>query len=215
MKPIMTIEHAFTFLSERGIYELHKKDIKIRGRWALIRSKYFARSSETWHDEVDCYDLKSGSAVAEAWDSIPYKDSPFIPNNEEKTTTALDAMTRKYLEKYPDPLEGLCLVAISGDCADNPNNDVLPFDNKHEALVREYLRADLEWTMLSMFKAGENLVSTTENQKIFDDMQRTSHEMLEVGIFHHKYHKRTTWKLAFLDEVEEIERFHPYKIQTA
>ena len=82
-------------------------------------------------------------------------------------------------------------------------------------MVREYLRADLEWTMLSMFKAGENLVSTTENQKIFDDIQRTSHEMLEVGIFHHKYHKRTTWELAFLDEVEEIERFHPYKIQTA
>ena len=206
MKPVMTIEQARLFLSERGVYELYKRDIKIRGRWALVRTKY--QDWPEWDDEIDCYDLKAQGLVAEAWDEIPYKDGPFIPNNEERTAKALDAMTEEYLKRYPDPLTGLCLVAIEGDCSKHgmggPNN-VLPIKDEHEAIVREYLRATLEWYMDCSF-------NDQHDQDIFRNYDKASHALLNAGVFHHKYHMRTTWELAYLDEVEELERYHPYKI---
>ena len=108
----------------------------------------------------------------------------------------------------PDPLTGLCLVAISGDCSKygmgGPNN-VLPIKDEHEAIVREYLRATLEWYMDCSF-------NDQHDQDIFRNYDKASHALLNAGVFRHKYHMRTTWELAYLDEVEELERFHPYKI---
>ena len=208
MKPVMTIEQARLFLSERGVYELYKRDIKIRGRWALVRTKY--QGQPEWDDEIDCYDLKAQGLVAEAWDGIPYKDSPFIPNNEERTAKALETMTEEYLKRYPDPLTGLCLVAVSGDCSKHgmggPNN-VLPIKDEHEAIVREYLRATLEWRMDCSFSDQHD-----REDYLLDNYDKASHALLNAGVFHHKYHMRTTWELAYLGEVEELERFHPYKI---
>ena len=218
-KPLMTTEQARLFLDERGIHEVdeYKTSVKVRGRWALVRTKSY--DSSAWDDEVCCYDLQSNVLVAEAWDSIPYKSSPFIPNNEKKTSDALGTLTKEYLKEYPEPLEGLCLVAIEGDCSKygmSDTTEVLTFDLEHEDLVRQFMRAQLENQLQSCFlgmkaKKSDDMYKGKAGH-IIGNLYELAHAMVEAGVFPSKYHTRTTWELTFLDYVEDTERYHPYKI---
>jgi hypothetical protein len=76
--------------------DIAKRNIKVRGRWALVRSNH---DGDGWDDEVDCYDLFSGSIYAEPWDCIRYKDSPFISYNNERTEIALAKIEQGYEEE--------------------------------------------------------------------------------------------------------------------
>ena len=86
----MNIEEAQNWLGERGVYK-EKKDIEVIGRWALV----------IWRDynEVQCYDLDSSNLYAEAWDEMPYEDSPFILNNAKRTINRLEEIDKEY-DKY-------------------------------------------------------------------------------------------------------------------
>ena len=91
--PICTIATAKRWFGNRGM-DVAAKDIKIRGQWALVREDWSVEDNE-----VDCYDLASGSVYAEPWDCIKYTDSPFILHNEAATLKALHPLDKGYAEE--------------------------------------------------------------------------------------------------------------------
>ena len=95
-KPICTVAKAKAWLGDRGM-SIPVHNIKVRGRWALVREEWSIQDNE-----VDCYDIASGSMYAEPWDAIKYTDSPFIPRNEEATKRAIDELDRGYLDDDDD-----------------------------------------------------------------------------------------------------------------
>ena len=152
--PTVTIEQAWDWLGERGM-DIAKRNIKVRGRWALVRSNYVGDGWNPAFDEVLCYDVLSGSIYAEPWDGIKYEDSPFVPYNDERTEIALTKIEQSYAEETDDGTMGfgLCLIALDGDCA----KEVLPFAPEHNDLVKTYLEARLAWRMhcLSLIHISE------------------------------------------------------------
>ena len=95
-KPICTVAKAKDWLGDRGM-SIPVHNIKVRGRWALVREEWSIQDNE-----VDCYDIASGSMYAEPWSAIKYTDSPFIPRNEEATKRAIDELDRGYLDDDDD-----------------------------------------------------------------------------------------------------------------
>ena len=89
-KPICTVAKAKDWLGDRGM-SIPVHNIKVRGRWALVKEEWSIQDNE-----VDCYDIASGSMYAEPWSAIKYTDSPFIPRNEEATKRAIDELDRGY-----------------------------------------------------------------------------------------------------------------------
>ena len=69
------------------------RNIRVRGRWALVKDEWSIE-----YNEVDCYDIASGSMYAEAWSDIKYTDSPFIPGNKQATEESIVEMERGYQE---------------------------------------------------------------------------------------------------------------------
>ena len=74
--------------------EVATRNIKIRGEWALIKEEWSVQDNE-----IDCYNLASGSMDAEAWDCIKFTASPFIPHNETATLLAMQKIDKEYSEE--------------------------------------------------------------------------------------------------------------------
>ena len=91
--PICTVATAKRWFGDRGM-DVAARDIKIRGQWALVKEDWSVEDNE-----VDCYDLASGSMYAEAWSDIKYTDSPFIPHNATATLKALHTLDEGYAEE--------------------------------------------------------------------------------------------------------------------
>jgi hypothetical protein len=94
------------------------------------------------------------------------------------------------------------LVATDGDCSNHgmgDTNDRLPVRNKYLSIVAEYLRIDLEHTLACALE--DDLPST----ELYKQYWRLSADMLDLGIFEHKWHTRTSWRLAELaDEYDNV-----------
>jgi hypothetical protein len=194
------------WLGNRGV-PTPESNIKVYDRWGLVRTHDDWNGG--WDAEVDCYDLASGSLYAEPWTGIKYQDSPFIPHNKPKTDAAMAKVESEYADAYNEayPDFTLCLVATSGDCASKgmgPANEVLLFDAKHNGLVEKYLKVTMEYHMGWMFHLKS--YSKSPLSKIHEDSfrryQKATTAMRNAGIFHHKYHSRTTWELAYVNELE-------------
>ena len=102
-----------------------------------------------------------------------------------------------------------CLYAVSGDCSSRGMSDVgdvIQFKNKHSALVASFLRAQLEWDLCSCLEfPGVDQPSAEEQEHrrtVLRDMFDRGHELIEAGVFHHKWHVRTQWALGEPDEFE-------------
>ena len=89
-KPICTVATAQAWFGDRGM-DVPARAIKIRGQWAMTKEAWSVEDNE-----VDCYDLASGSIYAEPWDCIKYTDSPFIPHNDAATIKALRSIDEGY-----------------------------------------------------------------------------------------------------------------------
>jgi len=77
------------------------------------------------------------------------------------------------------------LKAISGDCSAgglSDKGDIIPIKDKHLNIVREYLTAS-------------NTFYYTENHKNLLEMNDLGNQLIDLGIFEHKWHKRTEWIL--------------------
>jgi hypothetical protein len=93
------------------------------------------------------------------------------------------------------------LVAISGDCSATGMGDTasrLPVRNKHLIVVAEFLRVDLELTIQSATKRGK-----LPDKALFEHFWALSGALLDLDIFKHKWHARTSWFLQELSEEYE------------
>ena len=113
---------------------------------------------------------------------------------------------------------GLCLVAISGDCAAGGmgrSNNVLPFRPEHNDLVKTYLEAQLAWHMHCAFdRYFPNGIDhgIPEARLLYENYAAAGRALIDAGVFHHKYHQRTTWELEYMNGLDEIERYKPFKV---
>lgn len=214
-RPTVTIDQAWNWLGDRGM-DIPKSNIKVRGRWALVRTRHGWEAG--WHDEIDCYDVLSGSDCAETWSDIKYCDSPFIPRNEERTEIALTKMEQSYEEDNNETWQGngLCLIALSGDCAKGgmgSENTVLPFRKEHYGIVKDYLEAQLAFDMDCAFNRSEVFTEPSkESTAIFQKTMDTANALRDAGVFHHKYHARTTWELAEMADLDDFARYKPFHV---
>lgn len=109
-----------------------------------------------------------------------------------------------------------CLYAVSGDCAPGAMSDsgeVIEFDNKYADLVASFLRAQLEWELCSCLELpGAYQPGSVDQEKksaVLRAMFEAGDQLEWVGIFSHKWQRRTTWALG---EPEEFEGRDDYRI---
>jgi hypothetical protein len=215
-RPTVTIEQAWNWLGERGM-DVSKRDIRVRGRWALVRTR---GAGCGWDHDVECYNVLSGSSYAEPWDAIKYEDSPFVPDNATRTEIALAKVEKSWEEDENEEFQGdgLCLIALSGDCAKGGMgnaNEVLPFRPEHNGLIKAFLEAQLAFDMHCAFgRYSPNGIDygSPETQTISGNEVAAGQALRDAGVFHHKYHLRTTWELAYMGELGEIERYKPFQV---
>ena len=90
------------------------------------------------------------------------------------------------------------LLAISGDCSARGMSDKADFirlPNNHLNLVKKYLRNQLELDLYSMSDD-----TNEELRKLVDEHHDLGNKLIDVGVFEHKWHKRTNWVLEEIDE---------------
>ena len=227
----LDVKTASHWLSEAWGEEIPQSWIRVHKKWLLIRSpryiydRYSIKSRRIgWEAEVDCVRapmpladhpgmVRSNDISAEPWTGIKYEDSPFIPRNKASTDEVMAAVESKYLEANPGEAytdSQLCLIATSGDCAVGGMglaNEVLLFEQKHNALVKKYLEAQLAWHMECLFAPGS---SHKSHMNKYHNYENAGYALRDAGIFHHKWHQRTSWELAFVHELE-IQR-EPYVV---
>tara|TARA_R100001594_G_scaffold149336_1_gene206832 strand:+ start:888 stop:1184 length:297 start_codon:yes stop_codon:yes gene_type:complete len=92
-----------------------------------------------------------------------------------------------------------CLLAVSGDCSATGMTDkaeVLPVPAKHLDAVSAYLRNQLE---IDLASAAITCIEDAEADifcKLVNEHNKLGNTLIEKGVFHHKYHKRTNWALT-------------------
>ena len=231
MKNTMTVEQAWNWLGNRGIFVSNKRNIRVRGIWAFVRDLHtdwdlddaYVDKHGKWFSEVEYYHLDKGITIAEAYDGIPYTDSPFMPDNKEKVAEVVKEITEAFYEEYPEERSGLCLVAIEGDCSSggmSDFNEVLPIELEHKEIVQEYLSSEVDYNIRVWFGWREARASGKredidrywKERTAFERQDKAKQALFDAGIFRHKYHFRTTWELSELSEVAVMKRFQPYKI---
>ena len=203
MKNTMTNEQAWNWLGDRGI-SVSKHNVRVRGIWAFVRYPVEGH----YEEQVDYYHLDS-ILYAEPFDCIRIDDSPFAETDKAKVDATVERITEQFYKDFPEELTGSCLVAISGDCAAGglgPDNDVLPFDDKHQGIVLDFLRAQFEFYSYFHFNA------TQSPPTLYTKFHDTCLALKDADIFKHKCHFRTEWELAYMSEIEDTKRFHPYRI---
>ena len=93
-----------------------------------------------------------------------------------------------------------CLLAIEGDCAAGAMSDkadFIPLQQFNETL-KAYLRNQLEislecWTM-------EIATQSLRFSELVQEHHNLGNELIDQGIFAHKWHKRTDWIICELDD---------------
>ena len=96
-----------------------------------------------------------------------------------------------------------CLLAVDGDCSAGAmadKNTVLPVQKRHLKAVAKFLRADLEGSLAVALDDINH--SEGYRDPRFTAVSKTSWRLLELGVFHHKWHSRTGWILAERDCLE-------------
>ena len=87
-----------------------------------------------------------------------------------------------------------CLLAIGGDCSAHGMGDVpdfIPLERDDEGLVRDYMANELDRSFVVAFQHDDGKKYRT----LLDEHFRLGDDLIERGIFHHKWHNRTQWAL--------------------
>lgn len=204
-RPKLTIAEASAWLGERGVF-ISTRDIKVRGRWILVLDREYP-------EEIDCYKYRS-AIHAEVFGEIKYTDSPFVPDNEERTARALAKVELDELNyslsngEMWQPDGPLYLIATSGDYAAGGMgevNAVLPFRKKHYGLVETFVKAQLAWRTALTFDKDRTII-----RPLTDAHMVAEHALLNAGVFHHKYHCRTSWEIVHPEELHIRARYKPF-----
>ena len=97
-----------------------------------------------------------------------------------------------------------CLLAVSGDCANGGMSDYSDFIPiiEYEELIKLYLHNQLEIELESFTsEISEFSDRLGELYKIHHDL---GNALIDCGVFHHKWHKRTKWVLMEMHEGKPI-----------
>tara|TARA_R100001443_G_scaffold46195_5_gene59155 strand:- start:33 stop:422 length:390 start_codon:yes stop_codon:yes gene_type:complete len=95
----------------------------------------------------------------------------------------------------------ICLLAIGGDCsAHGMGNipDFIPIEREDVGLVRAYLTNELERQFLRVERRDyfrDYFDDAEKYQTLLAEHFRLGNELIERGVFHHKWHNRTQWML--------------------
>jgi len=99
-----------------------------------------------------------------------------------------------------------CLLAIGGDCSGSArsSNDYIPLDKSDMYLVGQYMRNQLERDIMfasanDCSEAMRKLYKSETCQHLFDEHHALGNALIAIGVFHHKWHKRTQWKLCAIE----------------
>jgi hypothetical protein len=109
--------------------------------------------------------------------------------------------------------EILYLVPIEGDMSKNgisSYNSVIPFDATFLPVVSEYLKASLEYDLHCKMLATQKDIDDTfidMGQQLYIDVCAWDKVLVDLGIFLHKYHTRTTWTVVYKEQVEDYGDF--------
>jgi hypothetical protein len=171
------VEHWF---GNRGVFEIEVNKFEVRFPWLFIRED----------NEVASYYLDS--IYCEAQDCWPAKDFDWSDDNVVKLCKELSDET-KYYEF------GMGLLAISGDCGGgmSDHHDFIILNGDHFDKVKLMLRFQLEAQLLIPPQEEKYLETYA---KIRDARGYDQQELIDLGIFGHKWHNRSTWILVEMHE---------------
>jgi len=105
-----------------------------------------------------------------------------------------------------------CLVATSGDCSKegmSSYNEAIPFQNQQIKLVKKFIKAQNDLELAYMFCEYGTSSSRKASNKFYDAFA----ELKDLGIFEHKWHSRTSWKVTFNNKDDLKEEHAPFEIQ--
>ena len=202
----LTKKEATFWLSEAWGQHIPEKNVRLRGDWMFVYSADY--------DEVECIYQPCGNDLwGEPWTVIAVEQSPFAIKDKDKVAELIDDLNKSAkVGPYKVIDYDLCLLAVSGDCADGSMDGsmdkvvYLPFSKEHLSIVSEYLRASLEVEL----QCWVNVMC--EKYKLLRERQASCEKLLlQAGIFHHKWHLRTNWILWELDENYPINIKHKAK----
>jgi len=96
------------------------------------------------------------------------------------------------LEEAPQAF-GYCLVAVRGDCGGgmSDKHDCIVLNGSHFDIVKDYLKADMQVSFLF----AEECTIEKMTPAIWE-CNRLGNQLIDCGVFSHKWHKRTDWVLA-------------------
>ena len=109
-------------------------------------------------------------------------------------------MTKKNTSISPS-VNDYRLKAVSGDCASggfSNKGDILKIPSKHFNLVKKYLRNQLE---IELYCVNKDIYKKAFTKLVLEH-HKIGNKLIDLKVFHHKWHKRTTWNLVESIEVE-------------
>lgn len=97
------------------------------------------------------------------------------------------------------------LLATSGDCAKggmgNTSDCIIISGTKNNDLIRSYLEASQQVEILSTIYNRDP--GNSNDKEYYDAIRKENdlgNQMIDAGVFKHKWHKRTSWILVELDD---------------
>ena len=99
-----------------------------------------------------------------------------------------------------------CLLAIGGDCsagAMTDTADYIPIDPSasYFTTIQEYLLNQLDIEIGSATAETYMDLTTGPFQDAVNEHHRLGNKLIEMGVFQHKWHKRTRWILEEMDSI--------------
>ena len=197
----LTVKQAAYWLSEAWGEPIDAKNMRLRGNWMFVRNRIGA--------EVVCVPVPRGNDLhCEPWTDIKYDASPFVIKDKATIQQMLDKLDADY--GYNDkPYLPYCLLEQT-----DGTPDFIPIYKEDFSLIAEYLRTANERAILSVEDFYKNHGTgkwkfSRKYENAMSKHQDLGNELIKRGIFHHKWHKRTTWELC------EMEDNQPINVKTA
>ena len=95
-------------------------------------------------------------------------------------------------------IEGICLVAVSGDCSkygSRDTNERIEILDYHQDAVRDLMIAQAKWLSIICFEGYD---ARDEH----DMLTQARNKLLDLGIFSNKYQQRTIWEVRNFNRVD-------------
>jgi len=202
--------------------DIKASHLKRVGSWLFLYRKDLY--DEGGSKEVECFTLPCGPDTFEAYTDIPYDASPFATTKDARAMSVAK-LNEDYAAYLKDSGEhdkaeefltgkrpfGYGLLAVSGDCGGgmSDRHDLIVLNGEHFEAVKDFLRYELEWSMLC----------TENDQEAMNEFYRKSGKptngsnLIDVGVFGHKWHIRSNWLLVEMENGHLLNDFG-FKLNT-